>query len=104
MGAGRATTAAGVKLFHIEKSRGGALPSFHVRDGEDRDKGREGYLGIGKVNINIAGDRLDVVVAGDQGQRARDGDVDELIQRNLGPVYGSITELGSQERVRVARR
>ena len=63
-GAGRATTAAGVKLSD-RKSRGGALPSFHVRDGEDRDKGREGYLGIGEVDVDVAGDRLDVVVAGD---------------------------------------
>ena len=63
-----------------------------------------GYLGISEVNINIAGDGLDVVVAGDQGERARDGDIHQLVEGHLGPVDRRVSELGSQERVRVARR
>jgi hypothetical protein len=46
-----------------------------------------GYLGISKVDINIATHGLDVVVAGDQGQRPGDRDVDELVE-------GHFTRLG----------
>ena len=55
-----------------------------------------GYLGISEVNINIAGDGLDVVVAGNQRERAGDGDVDELVEGHLGPVDRRISELRPQ--------
>ena len=63
-----------------------------------------GYLGISEVNINIATDGLDVVVAGNQRERAGDRDINELVEGHLGPVDGRISELGSQERVRISGR
>ena len=63
-----------------------------------------GYLGIGEVDVDVAGDRFYIIIAGDQGQRTGDRDVDELVEGHLGPVDRRISELGSQERVRVARR
>ena len=56
-----------------------------------------GYLGISKVDINIATHGLDVVVAGDQGQRPGDRDVDELVEGHLGPVDRRVSELRSEQ-------
>ena len=63
-----------------------------------------GDLGISEVDVDVAGDRFYIIIAGDQSERARDGDVDQLVEGHLGPVDRRISELGPQERVRVARR
>ena len=55
-----------------------------------------GYLGIGEVDVDVAGDRFYIIIAGDEGQRAGDRDVDELVEGHLGPVDGRISELWSE--------
>ena len=44
-----------------------------------------GNLGIGEVDVDVAGDRFYIIIAGDQSERARDRDVDELVEGHLIP-------------------
>ena len=55
---------------------------------------REGYLGISEVDVDVAGDCFYIIIAGDQGERPGDRDVDELVEGHLGPVDRRISELG----------
>ena len=57
-----------------------------------------GYLGIGEVDVDVAGDRFYIIIAGNQRERAGDRDVDQLIEGHLGPVDRAILvqELRSQ--------